>query len=125
MTLRKSFFKIMNTTISHQTFTYNGAEARTALCGNQLHCIITPSAGLRFEDQVAAADEAERHLRDYFEMTPVFKRYFLSDIANQGGMLPANEHCAVSVIQQPPLCGSKVVVWIVMESGADFKLEAD
>ncbi|MDE6534736.1 MAG: hypothetical protein K2K82_01855 [Muribaculaceae bacterium] len=115
----------MNSTISHQTFTYSGAEARTALCGDQLHCIITPSCGLRFEDQLAAVCESERHLADYFRMSPVFKRYFLSDIVNQASLLPEIEPCAVSVIQQPPLCGSKVVLWIVMERGADFQLQPD
>lgn len=125
MTLRKSFIKVMNSTISHQTLTYNGAEARTALCGDQLHCIIIPSYGLRIEDQIAAIKEAEHHLSDYFQMSAVFKRYFLSDIANQASLLPEIEPCAVSVIQQPPLCGSKVVLWIVMERGADFKLQPD
>lgn len=125
MTLRKSFFKIMNSNISHQTFTYDGAEAETALCGDQLHCIITPSVGLRFEHQIASVSEAVSHLSEYFQMTPVFKRYFLSDIANQASMLPREETCAVSVIQQPPLCGAKVVVWVVMERGADFQLQPD
>ena len=125
MTLSKSFFKVMNSNISHKTFSYNGAEAATALCGDQMHCIITPSAGLKFKDQVAAACEATGHLAEYFRMVPIFKRYFLSDIANQAALLPQEEQCAVSVIQQPALCGSKVVVWIVMERDADFTLQAD
>lgn len=125
MTLRKSFFKEMNSAISHQTFSYSGAEALTSLCGAQVHCIITPSSGLRFEDQLAAVCEAERHLSDYFRMAPIFKRYFLSDIVNQAGLLPGEEPCAVSIIQQPPLCGSKIVLWVVMERGADFSLQPD
>lgn len=125
MTLSKSFFKIMNRNISHMTFSYNDALADTALCGDQLHCIITPSAGLRYADQVRAVCEAVCHLEEYYQMAPIFKRYFLSDIANQASLLPEDEPCAVSVIQQPPLGGSKVVAWVVMERNADFRREAD
>lgn len=125
MTLRKTFFKLMNNRINYKLFTYNGAEAQTALCGDELHCIITPSAGLRFNDQVAAVSEAARHLQEYFDMKPVFKRYFLSDVANQSAFLPEESECAVSVIQQPPLSGSKVALWIIFERGADFHLCAD
>ena len=47
--------------------------------------------------------------------TPVFERYFISDAANQ--MPSLREHikadkCAVSVVQQPPLCGAKVALWL-------------
>lgn len=46
---------------------------------------------------------------------PVFKRYFLSDAANQADLVHATEteasHCAVSAVQQPPLDGTKVALW--------------
>lgn len=43
----------------------------------------------------------------------VFKRYFLSDAANQADLLMANETsgCAVSVVEQPPLNGTKIALW--------------
>lgn len=47
----------------------------------------------------------------------VVKRLFLSDAANQAPLL--NEEsgaCAVSVIQQPPLDGSKVAMWIYLNT---------
>ncbi len=46
---------------------------------------------------------------------PVFRRYFLSDAANQGETIYAREReyhgCAVSVLQQPPLNGTKIALW--------------
>ena len=46
---------------------------------------------------------------------PVFIRYFLSDVSNQAEILykslEGRGNCAVSVIGQPPLDGSKVSVW--------------
>ena len=45
----------------------------------------------------------------------VFKRYFLSDAANQADLLlaaiPEGEDCALSIVQQPPLDGSKIALW--------------
>ena len=43
---------------------------------------------------------------------PVLKRYFLSDAANQAPLIPADATCAVSIIQQSPLDGSKVAMWL-------------
>ncbi|GAT61841.1 enamine deaminase RidA, YjgF/YER057c/UK114 family [Paludibacter jiangxiensis] len=42
----------------------------------------------------------------------VWKRYFVSDVANQAEYLPAGGDEAVSLVQQPPLSGSKVVLWL-------------
>lgn len=51
----------------------------------------------------------------------VLKRYFLSDAANQYSALVNSEkkenNYAVSVIQQPPLNGSKVALWVYMAKG--------
>jgi enamine deaminase RidA (YjgF/YER057c/UK114 family) len=53
-------------------------------------------------------------------MRPVFVRYFLSDAANQaevlGEALQGRYGCAVSVIEQPPLDGTKVALWALMQS---------
>lgn len=51
----------------------------------------------------------------------IFKRYFLSDAANQYNCLSKNENnnCsyAVSAVQQPPLNGSKVALWVYLTKG--------
>lgn len=59
--------------------------------------------------------EAERRLMERPQMNgmkAVFKRYFLSDAVNQAPLIPVEENCSVSLIQQPPLNGSRVALWI-------------
>ncbi len=49
----------------------------------------------------------------------VSKRYFLSDSTNQFPLMHLQNTCAVSVIQQPPLNGSKVAVLIYLQRGTE------
>ena len=44
----------------------------------------------------------------------ILKRYFLSDSTNQQPLMKQEADCSVSVIQQPPLDGSKVAVWLYL-----------
>jgi enamine deaminase RidA (YjgF/YER057c/UK114 family) len=47
----------------------------------------------------------------------VFKRYFVSDAANQRDLIPdLDNHIAVSIVEQPPLNGGKVSVWMYLIS---------
>jgi len=56
---------------------------------------------------------------------PVFKRYFLTDAANQAKLVEYiqadSPPCAVSVIQQPPLDGSKIALWVYFLSDVEIK----
>lgn len=49
------------------------------------------------------------------QLLPVFKRYYLSDASNQADLLMNYElespDCAVSIIQQAPLGGTKIALW--------------
>lgn len=51
----------------------------------------------------------------------VFKRYYLSDTSNQADdiytMAAPDSECALSVIEQPPLDGSKIAIWAYMMTG--------
>ena len=51
----------------------------------------------------------------------VFKRYFLSDAANQADWLavqvPESSVCACSIVEQPPLNGTKIALWVYLQSG--------
>ena len=51
----------------------------------------------------------------------VFKRYFLSDAANQADLLLAmtteGTECALSLVQQPPLDGTKIAMWAYLLQG--------
>jgi enamine deaminase RidA (YjgF/YER057c/UK114 family) len=57
-------------------------------------------------------------------VSPVFKRYFLSDAANQAPILEEYEttspQCAVSVVQQPPLEGGKMALWVYLKSNVNI-----
>ena len=50
----------------------------------------------------------------------LFKRYFLSDAANQEEMLlaMATEYsdCALSIVEQPPLNGTKIALWVYLQT---------
>lgn len=56
-------------------------------------------------------------------MKPVFMRYFLTDATNQAEYIHEESNCAVSIIQQPPLDGSKVALWIYFIESAEIKNE--
>ena len=56
----------------------------------------------------------------------VFKRYFLSDAANQSDMLLAltteSSECALSIVEQPPLNGTKIALWVYLQSGVQTRV---
>jgi enamine deaminase RidA (YjgF/YER057c/UK114 family) len=56
----------------------------------------------------------------------VFKRYYLSDAANQADSIYAlaaeNSDCALSIIQQPPLDGTKVALWVYMQTNIQTRV---
>ena len=56
----------------------------------------------------------------------VLKRYFVSDAVNQKEFLPTtgNDDVAVSIVQQPPLNGTKVMVWLYWVEAGKMYLDA-
>lgn len=62
--------------------------------------------------QYEEIEEVIRLLEEGLHMKLIWKRYFVSDAVNQAPYLTGTEqNVAVSVIQQPPLNGTKVAVW--------------
>ena len=55
----------------------------------------------------------------------VFKRFFLSDAANQANHLQAllieHSDCAVSIVEQAPLDGTKIALWVYLQSGVQTR----
>ena len=82
-----------------------------------------------FTGQYQRLCQAEQQLLQMEEMKEakvVFKRYFLSDSTNQQPLMHEQEpHCSISYIQQPPLDGSKVALWIYLQEGMDTQYRAD
>ncbi len=54
----------------------------------------------------------------------LFKRYFLSDPSNQAASLPADEPCAVSAVGQPPLNGTKIALWALLQEGVEVRRQS-
>lgn len=56
----------------------------------------------------------------------VFKRFFLSDASNQTDYLMAQlieeSDCACSVVEQAPLNGTKVALWVYLQSGVQTRV---
>ena len=75
-----------------------------------------------FEGQMIRIQQAEKiflEMEDVQGSSIVFKRYFLSDATNQVPVIQERDACTVSYIQQPPLDGSKVVVWLYLQKGTE------
>ena len=80
--------------------------------------------GKTFQEQIDALLQAQETIKkctELSEASPVFKRYFLSDATNQASLINDPDNCTISYIQQPPLDGSKVAVWIYMQRGTDIE----
>lgn len=56
----------------------------------------------------------------------VLKRFFLSDAANQAAHLQAmlieNSDGAVSIVEQPPLDGTKIALWVYLQRGVQTRV---
>ena len=72
---------------------------------------------LPFAKQLEAIMAAYSQLLETLPNTQaVFKRYFLSDAANQADDVIVNDvtDCAKSIIEQPPLDGTKIALWVYL-----------
>ena len=78
-----------------------------------------------FEKQLANVMAHKQTLLESDEgrgAVPVFMRFFVSDAANQASALRAavgDEKCAVSIVEQPPLDGTKVALWLWLQTGVE------
>lgn len=92
----------------------NGTEVR------EYHAMIhVKSPLLPFPQQLEAVMEAYKQLLETFpEARAVFKRYFLSDAANQANEVIVADvtDCAKSVIEQAPLDGTKIALWVYLQT---------
>lgn len=103
----------------------NAAERQDAIAEHHAMLIVEPR-GETFTGQLNRLYEAEQILLSMEEISgskAVMKRYFLSDATNQVPLMRADESCAVSYIQQPPLDGSKIALWVYMTKGMDIRHE--
>lgn len=90
---------------------------------DERHFYVKGAKGAPFTDQTVQVEDG---IRDYLqdqsfpEASVVFVRLFTSDIANQeaelarlkAGLVEQYAGCAVSIVEQPPLEGCKLVAWV-------------
>ncbi len=83
--------------------------------------------GDTFEEQLRRVYTAEDMLSSLPEMKGaqcVLKRYFLSDSTNQEPLMRNHTgSAAISIIQQQPLDGSKIAVWLYLQRGTEITSE--
>lgn len=92
----------------------------------EMHVILhVEPRGELFEGQLARITAAETRIAGLLTAVPVTKRYFLSDAANQVHLMKHDVQAGISYIQQPPLDGSKVAVWLYLLRGASITHEGD
>lgn len=95
--------------------------------GREVHAIITvDDSRLSFAGQLGEIEAQTSRLYEEMgdRMRPVFKRWFLSDSANQASLLPESD-CAVSVVEQAPLNLTKVALWIWLIEDASPERQPD
>ena len=90
---------------------------------SEYHAILrVTNPRLTFTEQIESLQAAYDHLvsEELPGAVAVLKRYFLSDAANQANVLLATqvEHsdCALSIVEQPPLDGTKVALWVYLQT---------
>lgn len=82
---------------------------------------------LTYGEQVDALLAAYEHLvtNELPDAVPVLKRFFLSDAANQTNHLLAAllecSNCALSVVEQPPLDGTKIALWVYLQKDVQVR----
>ena len=119
----------MNEKLSQIDFENARAEVLCFDCGTEVkeyHAMIHVSQKqLTYAQQLEAVMNAYNGLLDRLPDTQaVFKRYFLSDAANQADDIIVADvtDCAKSIIQQAPLDGTKIALWVYLMSNVQTGL---
>ena len=121
--------------LTRKTSTYNNIRIETTAFElsegvTEYHAILhVVQTNKPYKEQLEEIHQAYSYLLSELgeRVKPVFKRYFLTDAANQAKLLEEMQAdyppCAVSVIQQPPLDGSKIALWCYFLSDVEVKKE--
>lgn len=111
----------MNENLSHYSYENASADVFSFDNGTEVkeyHAMIhVVEKGLSYAKQLEAVMIAYNGLLSQIPNTrAVFKRYFLSDAANQADdvIMADVTDCAKSIIQQAPLDGTKIALWVYL-----------
>lgn len=95
----------------------------------EIHCFVEiANTQLSTIEQFQAVETAIERIQKTNEIsknsTLVVKRYFLGDAINQRDLIPENKEIAISIVQQPPLNGAKLALWVYWIENAE-KIQVD
>ena len=106
-------FEDLGITIECATF-----EAESGVNEHHVQLHIAQCRGDLFAEQyqrICAAEKRLLELPEFNASRAVMRRYFLSDATNQVRLMTQGDKtCSYSYIQQPPLDGSKIALWIYL-----------
>lgn len=122
MDKHKLHFEDLGVSVEMSSFVPEGGVA-------EHHAILhVEPRGNLFDRQLQRIYEAEERvmsLPQFAGAVVVMKRYFLSDATNQAPLMRHEADCSISLIQQPPMDGSKVCVWMYIQQGTTVQSDAD
>ena len=118
MNYKNIYFDDLGVTAEFTTF---APEGKTTERHVMLH--VEPRGELFGQQIQRLQDAEEKVLALQPSLKKVFKRYFFSDIVNQAPLVPTDDSCTTCFIQQPPLDGSKVAVWIYLQEAEDVSVK--
>lgn len=125
MKTAKYIWEDLGVTLEMSLFVPDSTTKRQESVCEECHLMLhVEPRGELFEGQLSRINQAELRMSELEEMQgfqTVFKRYFLSDATNQLPFLFAD--CVHSVIQQPPLDGSKLALWMYRQKGSVISSE--
>ena len=117
----------MSGNTSKEIFRYEVAEGVS-----EYHVMLhVTNPRLTYTEQVDSLLEAYHEMLDgeLKGAVAVFKRFFISDAANQANYLQAihteQSGCALSIVEQPPLDGTKVALWVYLQKNVQMKALSD
>lgn len=120
MDYQKKYFKTAGVTMEYSVFApENGVtewhvmlhvEPRGEMFGGQLA-------------RIYSVEDAMPGMPEFSGAKFVMKRYFLSDSTNQQPLMRQEDNVSISIIQQQPLDGSKIAVWLYLQKGSEVRSE--
>ena len=118
MMYNNTYFEDLGVRAEYSTFAPDGKAMERHV---MLH--VEPRGELFGEQIQRLQDAEEKVLALQPSLKKVFKRYFFSDIVNQAPLVPTDDSCTTCFIQQPPLDGSKVAVWMYLQEAEDVTVQ--
>ena len=74
-------------------------------------------------ERIYSAEDMILTLPEFQDAHYIMKRYFLSDSTNQCPLMRTEPDVSISSIQQQPLDGSKIAVWLYLQRGTQVRSE--